>query len=353
MKVYTLTITDTQEGFSPKEVKTFVSKELANAEMLKQVSEKSGIPIENLVKGYDQDGWCVGYDYARDYDNYIYWEIFESEISLRETIIGNLIAFIHEKYVVPARFDDTLYHLINEYSDTQLLSIASDTEFIQENVIGEALYQNVCAAIGGKNDEKTYCAITDYLDSECFTNKEIPEFWELSERDLKTLKADSGKRWFLFMLMICSDEWESFTNDIRIAIDEERPQNDKLFETERRKSFVEQYKYVFCPNHRELCSKLTDEQYFSIMEKNIAYTWKFGGDKTDLRVAISQFFEEARYIIWNFIKKYGIDDLLDGKGAIIDIYQCSDNTWDFTFIADCEEIANYVENLKSNNNITE
>lgn len=350
MKIYTLTFTDTQKSFSPWEVKSFASKSLANIEMLEQISEKTGISIETLAEGYNKNGLCVGYDFATDSNAQLHWEIFETELSWRETIIGNLITLVHDYYVVPKRFDDTLYDLISEYSDNQLNAITSEKDFIEENLIGEALYQNACAAIGGKNDEKTYAAIIDYLNSDDFRKKEIPEFWELSKNENEILENQSCQRWFLFMLIICSHEMETFTNDVRIAIDENRPQNDKLFATERRKFFLEQYKYTFCPKHRELCSKLTDEQYFSIMEKYISHVWHFVGNKENLNVVIEQFYEEAKYYVWCFIKKYGIDDLLDDWG-VIDICQLSDNSWDFEFVEEAHEVAKYVENLKKNYNL--
>lgn len=265
MRIYTLTKTDTQKSFSPIEVNTFVSHEEAHNTMIKQVFEhlqkcNFGATMEELnsENGYEEGEVCVGYDYASIGTSTMLWEIFVTEISLREVIIGNILSYIRETYKTPARFDDVLYRLINEYKDEDLNAIASEGDFVQEHIIGEALYQNALAELGGKNTDSAYCKILEYLnESDQFINVRCSMFnyWDLP---IEEEKLEKWQRWFIGMLTIC-DGNQTMINLVREDIDDNQPKGDKIF--------TDEYKDMLCENHRAKSSKLSNEAYSAFVKQ--------------------------------------------------------------------------------------
>lgn len=259
MKIYTLTLTDTQKSFSPMEVHTFVSHEQAHKTMIEKIHEhlqkcNLEIPIEVLdsPNGYEDGDLCIGYDYARDDGGMVLLEIFQTELSLREAIIGNIMGYIRETYKTPARFDDILYRLINEYKDEDLNAIASEKDFVEEHIIGEALYQNALAELGGKNGDYYYGKILEYLnESDQFINVRCTMFnyWDLP---IEEEKLETWQRWFIGMLTIC-DGNKTMINLVREDIDDNQPKGDKIF--------IDEYKDMLCENHRAKSARLSDEQY--------------------------------------------------------------------------------------------
>lgn len=265
MKIYTLTLTDTQKSFSPMEVYTFVSHEQAHKTMIEKIHEhlqkcNLEIPIEVLdsPNGYEDGGLCIGHDYARDDESMVLLEIFETELSLRETIIGNIMGYIRETYKTPARFDDILYRLINEYKDEDLNAIASESDFVQEHIIGEALYQNALAELGGKTDEVSYGKILEYLnESDQFIDVRCSFFnyWDLP---IEEEKLEKWQRWFIGMLTIC-DGNSTMINLVRKDIDDNQPKGEKIF--------IDEYKDMLCENHRAKSSKLSNEAYSAFVKQ--------------------------------------------------------------------------------------
>lgn len=266
MRIYTLTKTDTQKSFSPIEVNTFVSHEEAHNTMIKQVFEylqkcNFGVTMEELnsENGYEEGEVCVGYEYASIGTSTMLWEIFATEISLREVIIGNILSYIRETYKTPARFDDILYRLANEYKDEDLNSIKDMGDFVQEHIIGEALYQNALAELGGKNTDSAYGKILEYLnESDQFINVRCTMFnyWDLP---IEEEKLEKWQRWFIGMLTIC-DGNKTMINLVREDIDDNQPKGEKIF--------IDEYKDMLCENHREKSSKLSNEAY-SLFVKQI------------------------------------------------------------------------------------
>lgn len=349
MKIWVLTFTDTRESFSPKSVRTFVSHELATKVMHEEIAKDLGRSYEDVSNpnGFEDGQVSVGYDYARDDSNMHIWEIFENEISLRDTIIGNLIAVMHEKYFIPNRFDNTLYRLINEYSDCQLFGIASESEFISQNVIGEAIYQNALAELGGKTDEKSYGIILDFLNGntfidDCCKNLQFQEY-ELDSIPLENFER--GNIWLIGMLALC-DGWETIIENVQKDIDDKKPFKDKVF-IATEENFAEKYKDALCKNHRELCSRLNDEQYYQLMVYNFNYTYKFS-DTSDLRDVVNNFYAECKYALFKIIRHYGIDVIMNEFNWCIEISKPNkDAYWDFEFIGNPYEVADCIETLKA------
>lgn len=354
MKIYTLTITETQKSFSPMEVHTFVSHEQAHKTMIEKIHEhlqkcNLEIPIEVLdgPNGYEDGSLCIGYDYARDDESMVLLEIFQTELSLREAIIGNIMAYIRETYKTPARFDDVLYRLINEYKDEDLNAIASESDFVQEHIIGEALYQNALAELGGKNGEYYYGKILEYLnESDQFINVRCTMFnyWDLP---IEEEKLEKWQRWFIGMLTIC-DGNSTMINLVREDIDDRQPLGDKIFAIERKRVIVAEHKNDLCPKHRELCSELSDEQYYEIMANIFNHTFKFyqnGGANTYQQMV--NIYEEMYYTIFKIVKFYGIDDLLKNYENLIEIEDTPEIGWNIIFVGDPYEVAQMIDDLKN------
>lgn len=354
MKIYTLTITETQKSFSPMEVHTFVSHEQAHKTMIEKIHEhlqkcNLEIPIEVLdgPNGYEDGGLCIGYDYARDDESMVLLEIFQTELSLRETIIGNIMAYIRETYKTPARFDDVLYRLINEYKDEDLNAIASEKDFVEEHVIGEALYQNALAQLGGKNGDYYYGKILEYLnESDQFVHVRCGnfEYWDLP---VDEEKLDTWQRWFIGMLTIC-DGNSTMINLVREDIDDRQPEGDKIFVIERKREIVAEHKAELCPTHRDLCSKLSDEQYYEIMANIFNHTFKFyqnGGVNTYQQMV--NIYEDMYYTIFKIVKLYGVDGLLKDYENLIEIEDTPQIGWHIIFVGDPYEVAQMIDDLKN------
>ena len=355
MKIYTLTITETQKSFSPMEVHTFVSHEQAHKAMIQKFHDKlkefnMDIPIEELdaPTGYEDGSLCIGYDYAKDDESMTLYEIFETELSMRETIIGNIMAYIHDKYKTPKRFDDILYRLINEYKDEDLNAIASEQDFVDEHIIGEALYQNAVAELGGKNGEYYLGKILEYLnESDQFLNVRCETFGfidlPIDEEDL-----ESWQRWFIGMLCIC-DGNQTMINLVREDIDDRQPLGDKIFVIERKREIVSNGRIQLCKNHRQLCSKLSDEQYYEVMANILTKNFKFGYGE-DFYKQMVHIYEEMTYVIFKVIKNYGIDVLLNEYPEQIEIRDSEEIGWYIVLSGDPYETASMVDNLKDSYN---
>ena len=350
MKIYTLTITETQKSFSPMEVLTFVSHEQAHKTMIQKVHDKlkefnMDIPIEELdsPNGYEDGGLAVGFDYARDDESMVLWEIFESELSMRETIIGNIMAYIRDKYKTPKRFDDVLYRLINEYSDKDLNAIASEEDFVEEHIIGEALYQNALAELGGKNGDYYYGKILEYLnESDQFVDVRCGnfEFWDLP---IEEENLEGWQRWFIGMLCIC-DGYQTMINLVREDIDDRQPLGDKIFVIERKKEIVSNAQLQLCPNHRQLCSELSDEQYYEVMANILTKNFNFGYGENFYKQMV-HIYEEMTYVVFKIIKNYGIDVLFKEYGDKIQLKDDEKIGWYVVFNGDPYEIASMVDEL--------
>ena len=336
------------------EVHTFVSHEQAHKTMIEKIHEhlqKCGleIPIEVLDShnGYEDGGLCIGYDYARDDDSMVLLEIFQTELSLREAIIGNIMDYIRKTYKTPARFDDILYRLINEYKDEDLNAIASESDFVQEHIIGEALYENALAELGGKNGEYYYGKILEYLnESDQFIDVRCGSFgfWDLP---IEEENLEKWQRWFIGMLCIC-DGNQTMINLVREDIDDRQPLGDKIFVIERKRAIVAEHKNDLCPKHRELCSELSDEQYYEIMANIFNHTFKFyqnGGVNTYQQMV--NIYEEMYYTIFKIVKFYGIDDLLKNYENLIEIEDTPEIGWHIIFVGDPYEVAQMIDDLKN------
>lgn len=352
MKIYTLTITETQKSFSPMEAHTFVSHEQAHKTMIEKIHEhlqkcNLEIPIEvlNSPNGYEDGGLCIGYNYARDDESMVLLEIFQTELSLREAIIGNIMGYIRETYKTPARFDDILYRLINEYKDEDLNAIASESDFVQEHIIGEALYQNAIAELGGKNGDYYYGKILEYLnESDQFINVRCTmfEYWDLP---IEEEKLEKWQRWFIGMLAIC-DGNQTLIKLVRDDIDSNQPSGDKIFALDNKKEFFAEYKSQFCENHRELCSNLSDEQYYELMEKIINHKFEFGHSDNFYKQMV-HIYEEMTYVVYKVIRYYGINDLLNEYGENIKLKDGDGEIgWYIVFEGDPYEIAQAIDGLK-------
>lgn len=354
MRIYTLTKTDTQKSFSPIEVNTFVSHEEAHNTMIKQVFEylqkcNFGVTMEELnsENGYEEGEVCVGYDYASIGTSTMLWEIFVTEISLREVIIGNILSYIRETYKTPARFDDILYKLANEYKDEDLNSIKDMGDFVQEHIIGEALYQNALAELGGKNTDSAYGKILEYLnESDQFINVRCSMFnyWDMP---IEEEKLEKWQRWFIGMLTIC-DGNQTMINLVREDIDDRQSEGDKIFVIERKRAIVAEHKNDLCPKHRELCSELSDEQYYEIMANIFNHTFKFyqnGGVNTYQQMVT--IYEDMYYTIFKIVKLYGIDGLLKDYENLIEIEDTPQIGWHIIFVGDPYEVAQMIDNLKN------
>ena len=350
MRIYTLTKTDTQMSFSPIEVNTFVSHEEAHNTMIKQVFEhlqecNFGVTMEelNAENGYYKGGEvCVGYEYASIGTSTMLWEIFATEISLREVIIGNILSYIRETYKTPARFDDILYKLANEYNDDDLNSIKNIGDFVQEHIIGEALYQNALAELGGKNTDSAYGKILEYLNgSDQFINVRCTMFNYL-DLPIEEEKLEKWQRWFIGMLTIC-DGNKTMINLVREDIQNANP-NENIFKAELRQDAFEKFKNELPTNFRELCASLDYDQYLDMLKEIATHEFQFGDNLNDLRVVARNFYENARYYLYTIIRKYGWDaiwvdyDFFDMK--------FEDGKWVIWLDESIEEVANEIERIK-------
>lgn len=352
MRIYTLTKTDTQKGFSPIEVNTFVSHEEAHNTMIKQVFEylqkcNFGVTMEELnsENGYEEGEVCVGYEYASIGTSTMLWEIFATEISLREVIIGNILSYIRETYKTPARFDDILYKLANEYKDEDLNSIKDMGDFVQEHIIGEALYQNVLAELGGKNTDSAYGKILEYLnESDQFINVRCTMFnyWDLP---IEEEKLEKWQRWFIGMLTIC-DGNKTMINLVREDIDDNQPKNDKIFQKELAEEKIGQYKDKLPKNFRELCSTLNDVQYADLINFLFNYNFDFSGDINDLRVLAKRFYEEAMYVISKVVLVYGWDNIQQEYGEYFSL-QYNGSEWAIFLTSDYDFVAEGIETMRN------
>lgn len=350
MRIYTLTKTDTQKSFSPIEVNTFVSHEEAHNTMIKQVFEylqecNFGATMDELnsENGYEEGEVCVGYDYASIGTSTMLWEIFVTEISLREVIIGNILSYIREEYKTPARFDNILYKLVNEYKDEDLNSIKNMGDFVQEHIIGEALYQNALAELGGKNTDSAYGKILEYLnESDQFINVRCTMFNYL-DLPIEEEKLEMWQRWFIGMLTIC-DGNQTMINLVREDIDNNQPNNDKIFQKELAEKKVGQYKYKLPNNFRELCASLDDGQYIDMLKEIATHEFQFGDNLNDLRVVARNFYENARYYLYTIIRKYGWDAIW----VDYDFFdmEFEDGKWVIWMDESIEEVANEIERMK-------
>lgn len=349
MRIYTLTKTDTQKSFSPFEVNTFVSHEEAHNTMIKQVFEylqecNIGKTMEELNSEncYEEGKVCVGYDYANIGTSTMIWEIFVTEISLREVIIGNILSYIRETYKTPTRFDDILYKLANEYKDEDLKSIKDIGNFVQEHIIGEALYQKALAELGGKNTDSAYGKILEYLnESDQFINVRCTMFnyWDLP---IKEEKLEKWQRWLIGMLAIC-DGNQTMINLVRDDINNANP-NEKIFKAELEQYAFEKFKNELPTNFRELCASLDDEQYLDMLKEIATHEFQFSDNFDDLRVIARNFYEGARYYLYKIIMKYGWD-------AIWVDYDCfdmefKDGKWVIWMGKSIEKVANEIEEMK-------
>ena len=352
MRIYTLTKTDTQKSFSPIEVNTFVSHEEAHNTMIKQVFEylqdcNFGATMEELnsENGYEEGEVCVGYDFASIGTSTMLWEIFVTEISLREVIIGNILSYIRETYKTPARFDGILYKLANEYKDEDLNSIKDMGDFVQEHIIGEALYQNALAELGGKNTDSAYGKILEYLnESDQFINVRCTMFnyWDLP---IEEEKLEKWQRWFIGMLTIC-DGNQTMINLVREDIDDNQPKNDKIFQKELAEKKVEQYKDKLPKNFRELCSTLDDMQYADLINFLFNYNFDFSGDINDLRVLAKRFYEGAMYVISEVVLAYGWDNIQQEYGEYFSL-QYNGSEWVIFLNSDYDLVAEGIETMRN------
>lgn len=352
MRIYTLTKTDTQKSFSPIEVNTFVSHEEAHNTMIKQVFEylqkcNFGATMEELnsENGYENGDVCVGYDYASIGISTMLWEIFVTEISLREVIIGNILSYIRETYKTPARFDDILYKLANEYNDEDLNSIKDMGDFVQEHIIGEALYQNALAELGGKNTDSAYGKILEYLnESDQFISVRCSMFnyWDLP---IEEEKLEKWQRWFIGMLTIC-DGNKTMINLVREDIDDNQPKNDKIFQKELAEKKVEKYKCNLPKNFRDLCSTLDDVQYADLINFLFNYNYDFSGDIDDLRVLAKRFYEEAIYVIGKVVLAYGWDNIQQEYGEYFSL-QYNGSEWVIFLNSDYDFVAEGIETMRN------
>lgn len=352
MRIYTLTKTDTQKGFSPIEVNTFVSHEEAHNTMIKQVFEylqkcNFGVTMEELnsENGYEEGEVCVGYEYASIGTSTMLWEIFATEISLREVIIGNILSYIRETYKTPARFDDILYKLANEYKDEDLNSIKDMGDFVQEHIIGEALYQNALAELGGKNTDSAYGKILEYLnESDQFINVRCTMFnyWDLP---IEEEKLEKWQRWFIGMLTIC-DGNKTMINLVREDIDDNQPKGEKIFQKELAEKKVEKYKDNLPKNFRELCSTLDDVQYADLINFLFNYNYDFSGDIDDLRVLAKRFYEEAIYVIGKVVLAYGWDNIQQEYGEYFSL-QYNGSEWVIFLNSDYDFVAEGIETMRN------
>jgi len=355
MIIYTLTITETQKSFSPMEVHTFVSHEQAHKAMIQKFHDKlkefhMDIPIEELdnPNGYENGELAVGYDYARDDESMTLYEIFETEISLRDIIIGTIITQVHLDYVVPQRFDDTLYAMLNEYKDNTLFGMVSESDFINEHLIGEQLYEHALAELGGKTNSCYTEKILNYLDgdgSTKFLEERCCEFQfsELPENVEKAMTAH--QRWFLGMLCLC-DGNQTMINLVREDIDSKQPLGDKIFALDRKREFVAENKGQLCENHRELCSELSDEQYYEMMANILNHKYEFGCGENFYKQML-HIYEEMTYVVYKVIKCYGINDLLKDYGDVIKLNDTEGEIgWCVVFEGDPYEIATAIDSIK-------
>ena len=269
MKIYTLVVIDTQKSFSPIAATSFPTNEKAHNAMIDDV--KKALTAcgwdEQVMKdidspnGYEYGDVCVGYDYASIGYQY-YWDIMATELNTKDVLLSLFVSEMHKQYVLPKRVDETIYRLANEYTDEKLMSAIADFNgFKNDCFIGEALYENAIAQLGGKTDEQSYKVITDYLDTNFVTNEMAnPLYFDYSDTHYDVPKMDSHNKWLLGMLLLAGGN-ESIVHNVRVSVNEI---NDEVFADELA---PEIYKDMLCPDHRAKSSTLNDHEYCEFVKQ--------------------------------------------------------------------------------------
>jgi len=128
-------------------------------------------------------------------------------------------------------------------------------EFKNDCFIGEALYENAIAQLGGKTDEQSYQTIANYLDTNFVANEMAnPLCFDCYDIQDDVQKMDSHNKWMLGMLLLAGGD-EKIIHDVRLSINNE---DDEIFAVELAS---ELHKDMLCPDHRAKSSKLNDNEY--------------------------------------------------------------------------------------------
>lgn len=360
MEIYTLTFTDTEKGLTPEKVETFFSLELAQYAMKKDICDITGITMINISdvenEEYEYEWLEIGCDYATiKSGNYMFWEIYCTEISDNAFLISEILRKWHMNYHFPNEFDNVVVKMLEKRSYDSLVRISKENSYEDiEHSVMEELYQNALVSLGGRTDGNSYEVIHDYLDSIMLERNMDYSFMETILNGYGISPDYYGvilgyDRWFLGMLILCDGNKE-FVKEIRNGIDNRQPSNFKIFEKERKEEIKEKYG----ESHRSKCSKLTDEQYQSLMYnienfENFEYdTTK--ADKNDFRTRLDLFYLDAKFKIYDFIKKYGTDEILNCGDWVMELTNYGESQgWDIEF-GTAYDVAYYIEELKKKYN---
>lgn len=351
MKIYVYTLTKGQIGFTPSEVCTFISEEEAINHMAESISSLCNIALDrikmmstnNVPLTYYNGDVEIHKTYASDAHQEYYWSIRETEISAKDAIIGRVIEFLHKEYTFPASFDSIIYKLAFEYSE-ETLSKTNVEDFINEHLIGEALYENALAQLGGKTDEVSTSNIIKYLNEGFVLNEcanQVPTYCEFGKE-----KPTNHNKWFVGMLMICQGNYD-IIKSVRIAVDSMMGSNYKIFAKERLNDVLKLHSIDLPQNHRELCSHLSDEDYIGLVRMIFNHNYKFdNSNNQDLRIVAKNFFEEVKYVLYRVIRYYGYDELFKTYEHIMTL-KSYNGEYEIAFYEDMLVIADMIEELKS------
>lgn len=278
-------------------------------------------------------------------DNHTISTINEIEVTPKECIIAYLAEDVMATYGVPESLYSTVIDLLEEMSFTTLCKGTYDIlSFLDDNFIGETLFENALEKLGGKTDDHSYEIIHDYLHMEFVGN----ECSNLDDFDLtffgNKTERNAHDEWVNAMLLICSGN-EGIISSVRENIDKELGVGEKIFMKERIDEWAE--KFSIPRNHKELSTRLKDEVYYSVMDYILNYEFHFGFSDSLYWNMVNQY-DEMHYILFSVIRHKGFDVVFNEYSDIFEIREIpqKEGVWFICLKGDPYEVANRIDCMR-------
>ena len=338
MELYILTFVNTAVEFDCSDAKPFASLESAQNEMKHRIQNFKDEFKDSFVM-IDSSNW---YSIISLGGNRAYFNIIREELSDRSIAIHKLTRFVVcvygcdcfgenllNKFLDECREDDIIKYVVN--GDDQDI-----TDFFNEHIIGECLYENSAEKLGGKVDAVD--AIFEFLNG--------ADFMPICKNNNPYYTAPASL-WIIGMCEICKGN-ENIINETRKAIDKDR--RDKIFFD------YEEAKKQLCKNHMELSDKLSYSDYMSVCEQ-------ICGTPLDVNENSCCDMVEKLYIefykrVYAIAKKKGINILLENFPSVFEVrtdfpvnfHSDGVRHTQLVIVADAFEAANAIDTLENHIN---
>ena len=305
-KVFVLTIIDVENvGYNPDKVFVFTHEESAQAKMRVLFSKAANIPLKDIENNYYADEIkdnmltptyaYVGFHWFADINECIV-DGQDRDTLITQTSI-DIINGIEGIDPNSHAFDDVVDKLLSEYSNEDIEAIHNDQHAFSELFVGQSLYQHALQNLGGKSDEVSTNLMKEYID-ECMAD-DFERIYGIGD-------------WITIMLMLCRGD-EDKLRCVRKYIDDYaftyHYKHQSLFPKEK---LAELTKDNPLPsNHRELCSKLTDEQYYDMMfgiYKDMQFTPIY---PETMNGQLQKLWDKCDDILYRVVWGYGTDEIMD------------------------------------------